>query len=460
MAENPSNFYNDNIKYANPPSGGCNWDLDYYRTNYINAVLLGQLKEGNYIKSGLVPTQGTGLDIDVTAGVAVIGGVEHSVNAFSIAVVVAPLGGVEFNLVYINSSGVAEVIQSDPAIIGCALAIVDTDDTAILRFMDARQLLQYDTTPNPVFQNYIVDGDFLFWYEGPSQTTSGYGSDTMWLNNNSGSTKTHSRQEFTVGQSDVPGNIDYFSRTVVTSVVGASNYCNKLHNIEDVKKLSDKNITFSFWAKADSAKNISIELVQDFGDGGSPSADVEGIGAQKIAITTSWAKYTVNVDMPSISGKTLGTDGNDHTKLLLWFDAGSDYNSRTDSLGQQSGTFDIARARIVEEEEDGDNINENFHDSLERVSRYYQDQPVVDIILAQYNDSYTDCQFVSFPVEMRSTPSCSIIISSIIGHVGTQGSVHSSQANKIGLSPVINWTNGEPGRAIKGRMSYEADSRL
>jgi hypothetical protein len=30
----------------------------------------------------------------------------------------------------------------------------------------------------------------------------------------------------------------------------------------------------------------------------------------------------------------------------IWFDAGSDFNARTDSLGQQSGTFDIAQVQI------------------------------------------------------------------------------------------------------------------
>jgi hypothetical protein len=49
---------------------------------------------------------------------------------------------------------------------------------------------------------------------------------------------------------------------------------------------------------------------------------------------------------PSISGKTLGTDNNSSLGLNIWFDAGSDYNSRTDSLGQQSGTFDIAQVQV------------------------------------------------------------------------------------------------------------------
>jgi hypothetical protein len=50
--------------------------------------------------------------------------------------------------------------------------------------------------------------------------------------------------------------------------------------------------------------------------------------------------------VPSISGKTLGTNS-DHVFIFrIWFDAGSDANARTDSLGQQSGTFDIAQVQI------------------------------------------------------------------------------------------------------------------
>jgi hypothetical protein len=49
--------------------------------------------------------------------------------------------------------------------------------------------------------------------------------------------------------------------------------------------------------------------------------------------------------VPSISGKTLGTDNN-LSICNIWFDAGSDFNARTDSLGQQSGTFEIAQVQL------------------------------------------------------------------------------------------------------------------
>ena len=98
-------------------------------------------------------------------------------------------------------------------------------------------------------ENLIIDGDFNFWYEGTSQTSSGYGSDTMYANLHSGSTKTVSRQAFTLGQTDVPHNPRYYSRTVVTSVAGASNYVIKIIKLEDVRRLSAKSISVSFWLK-------------------------------------------------------------------------------------------------------------------------------------------------------------------------------------------------------------------
>jgi hypothetical protein len=54
----------------------------------------------------------------------------------------------------------------------------------------------------------------------------------------------------------------------------------------------------------------------------------------------------VTATIPSLSGKTLGTNGDSAFTLNIWFDAGSDYNSRTDTLGQQSGTFDIAQVQV------------------------------------------------------------------------------------------------------------------
>jgi hypothetical protein len=197
------------------------------------------------------------------------------------------------------------------------------------------------------FRNKVINGDFDIWQRATSQTSSGYGSDDRWQNNNTGSTKTASRQTFTAGQTDVPGNPTYFSRTVVTSVAGAGNFACKIQPIENVRTVSGKKATVTFYAKADASKNIGINIRQYFGTGGSPSASVDtGCGLK--ALTTSWQKFSFVVDVPNISGKTLGTNNDHSLQLEVWFDAGSTFASRAQSVGQQSGTFDIAHVSIVE----------------------------------------------------------------------------------------------------------------
>jgi hypothetical protein len=212
--------------------------------------------------------------------------------------------------------------------------------------LDQVQVANLNGGPLAGFRNRIINGNFDIWQRGTSHSTNGYGSADRWNSAIIGSACTMSRQPFTLGQTDVPGEPLYFCRMAVTSVAGAGNIANLQQRIEDVRTFAGQQVTVSFWAKADAAKPISVELIQSFGSGGSPSASVETIGTTKTTLSTSWQKVTVTATVPSISGKTLGTNGNSWLQFNIWFDAGSDFNSRTDSLGQQSGTFEIAQVQL------------------------------------------------------------------------------------------------------------------
>jgi hypothetical protein len=257
------------------------------------------------------------------------------------------------------AQGLAETAQSYAETAQTAAELAETN-------AEAAQIATQNLLSSLVFptqQNAIIDGRFNYWLEGTSQTSSGYGSDTLWFNSHSGSTKTHTRESFVVGQIDVPGNPKYFSRTNVTSVAGIANYVVKQFFIEDVSTFAGEEILLNFYAKADAVKNIAIEFYQNFGTGGSSA--VSGIEAQKIALTASWQNTQLQLNIPSISGKTVGSANDDFLGLIFWFDAGSNYNVRSDSLGQQSGIFDIAEvsARSLDFEYD-------FRDR--RLERYYE----------------------------------------------------------------------------------------
>ena len=250
----------------------------------------------------------------------------------------------------------------------------------------------------------IINGDFSIWQRDISQTSNGYGSDDRWVNGNVGSTKTHSQQLFNLGNASARGS-RYFSQTVVASVAGAANYVLKHQRIQRVATFENKTITLSFDAAADATKNIAIEFIQSFGTGGSPSANVAAIGAQKVALATGFQRFNITVDIPSISGKTLGTNGDDYLGVFFWFDAGSSFNSRTDTLGQQSGTFKIANVQITEDFQALPFESRLPGLELMLCQRYYwRGLPAEAVNFPAYAASSVMAFIVSFPVQMRTVP--------------------------------------------------------
>ena len=221
-------------------------------------------------------------------------------------------------------------------------------------------------------KNAIINGNFDIWQRGTSATSNGYGSNDRWFDQDSGSTKVNTRESFAVGQTDVPNNPSYFSRTTVTSVVGANNVVNKQQKIENVRSFSGETATLTFWAKADSNKDIATEFAQVMGTGGSPSSNVLSIGVTTHNLTTSWQKFTVTTVIPSISGKTLGSNNDDYLSIIFYFDAGSNFDARTNSLGQQSGTFDIAQVQIEKGTFATDFDKRSIGEELLLCQRYYE----------------------------------------------------------------------------------------
>jgi len=263
------------------------------------------------------------------------------------------------------------------------------------------------------FRNHIIDGRFDFWHQATSQTTNGYGSDTMWFNKHNVSTKTHSRQTFGVGEyfPDATQCPRYYSRTMVSSVTGDNSYVVKEQRMEDVTRLAGKEVRLTFYAKADTTKSIGVGIVQEFGTGGSPSASVLPTG-QKITLTTAWTKYIVNFYFPSITGKTLGTDGvhTSYSVLRFYFDLGTASASLVSpALGQQSGTFDIAMVQLEEGYIPTEFQNLPIQVEAIRVGRYYEQEYCSPAGAIQFTPNGDTRVNIPFSVEKRTnTPSCSM----------------------------------------------------
>jgi hypothetical protein len=199
-------------------------------------------------------------------------------------------------------------------------------------------------------KNKFINGDFLINQRSFSTSTSSniFPAD-RWVVFNAGGTCTTSRQNFTPGTAPVAG---YEGRTFVRAAISgqsaAGDYYQVRQLIEDVTEFAGQTVTLSFWAKANTATpSIAANFVQNFGTGGSPSAAAFATTAQKTAITTSWARYSMTFAIASISGKTLGTTENTSSlELRLYLSAGSTFNSESSSLGAQNNTFDIWGAQL------------------------------------------------------------------------------------------------------------------
>jgi len=156
-------------------------------------------------------------------------------------------------------------------------------------------------------KNKIINGDYGVWQRGTtlSVTTNfaAYLADRFLLNFSGTFTGTLSQQTFTPGTAPVAGYEGrFFQRIVRTGTTSVSpTYYQK---VEDVRTLAGQTATFSFWAKADSARSVGIQAYQDFGTGGSSPTDTT-VGTA--SLTTSWQRFTFTHTMPSVSGKTIST---------------------------------------------------------------------------------------------------------------------------------------------------------
>lgn len=271
-------------------------------------------------------------------------------------------------------------------------------------------------------RNKLINANFDFWRWNTSQASgvNNYGSCDRWRHGVVGSTRTISQQSFTLGQTDVPGEPKYFCRCTITSgASAASDFTHTVQHIESVRTFAGETITATFYAKSDSILNMASEFVQHFGTGGTPSSPVTTLGVTTHALTTSWQQFTVTTILPSISGKTLGTNNDDSLRLFLWFDAGTTYDSRTNSLGSQTGSFDIAKFSLQKGTSDLETIERDVDEDLAACQRFMNKSYNTEIVpgsitsigaITEYvtRNSASNSPGIRFPVTMRAAPTVSL----------------------------------------------------
>ena len=257
------------------------------------------------------------------------------------------------------------------------------------------------TAPTAAGKNKIINGDFGIWQRGTSFTaatnTEVFTADRWAVNRNGSGTVTVSQQSFTAGTAPVAGyEAQYFLR-FDQSVAGSGATFSVLGTkIEDVRTFANQTVTLSFWAKSAAAKTYSATIRQNFGSGGSSAIDTNTVN---FTTSTSWQRFSFVVNVPSISGKTIGTS----SYLHPWINLGLSETTTFDIWGVQLEAGSIATPFVPA---GGGGIGAELALCKRYCQRYDAKENLPGVIALQ--GWYFDANSLRFPLlfesEMRAAP--------------------------------------------------------
>jgi hypothetical protein len=200
---------------------------------------------------------------------------------------------------------------------------VGINESSAIAILDIKTEAEYLTELAEVKNNYIINGAFDFWQRNVTFSTPSNGAANAdrfkHFYDGAGSAFTISRQSYALGIGEtLDGNPKFYHRLQVTTAGSGSTVRYSKTAIEGVHNLAGKVVTLSFYASADSNRTIRVQIAQIFGTGGSPSPTVS-TNISNINITNVFTKYNVTFRVPSISGKTLGTNKDDYIEIQIHF---------------------------------------------------------------------------------------------------------------------------------------------
>jgi hypothetical protein len=255
-------------------------------------------------------------------------------------------------------------------------------------------------------KNKILNSDFSIWQRSTSATVTSedyYAPDryrSVYVAG--GATTTWSRQTFTPGAAPVAGyEGQYFSRIAATSGSGTT-VIGLGQKIEDVRTLAGQTVTLSFWAKSDSARTMTVLLVQVFGSGG--SSDVFALNTTTTT-STGWTRYSYTVSLGSLSGKTIGS--NSYLIPYIYFNTGQASGSpQLDLWGIQLEASNTATAFQT--------ATGTIQGELSACQRYYErtNNTSTNVAYAGFNNS-TTVAYASWVYKVRKRVNPTITMSAV-----------------------------------------------
>lgn len=176
-------------------------------------------------------------------------------------------------------------------------------------------------------RNRLINPSFAVWQRGLSRSLSSqsvYVADRFIASTGNNGACTVQRLAHAAGYGLGSGYLNW----VQTTASSDFSYPSLSQRLESVKTLEGRKATFSLHGSASVAMTCTVVLRQYFGSGGSPSATVETtVGG--ITMPVNWGRQSISFDVPSIAGKSLGTNGDDFVELLVLMPSGATFTMNT-----------------------------------------------------------------------------------------------------------------------------------
>jgi len=283
-------------------------------------------------------------------------------------------------------------VTANPAVVDAAVAdIVST----INQNADYVNSLVTSGTLSPIppdflYRQAIINGNFDVWQRGtsfPNPSSGQYTADRfVVIYQNSGVLPNidHARTISPLGY--VPGSTSGYWVHADGEITGqgADDYYILQQRIErGTRLLAGNKITVSFWAKSTTpGKRIGVYASQNYGTGGTPSS-TEVLSGGVITLSTGWQRYSVTINTSPISGKTFGTNNDDHISVSFVYAWGSSFGGPRFGASSAEGFggdvhIDIAQVQV--------NVGDialpfqprSFAEELALCQRYYEKSYNID----------------------------------------------------------------------------------
>jgi hypothetical protein len=167
------------------------------------------------------------------------------------------------------------------------------------------------------YKNAIINGDFRLAQRGTSFSSPATGSYTLdrWVIGYDGTAGTFVVSQGNLGVSNAPSKYGLqWNQTVAGS---GDTYRQLIERIEGAHQFAGQTVTLSFTAfTSGSSFTLGSSLGQYFGTGGSPSAAVY-TATQNVTVSGATTRNSLTFSIPSITGKTLGSNSDDYLQLIF-----------------------------------------------------------------------------------------------------------------------------------------------